>query len=225
MRPRASSCPESRATTELALGLSLGLGAGLAPGPLLALVVRSTLRGGFSAGARTATAPLISDAPIVVACVLVLRELPEQALAALSLAGALFVAWLAWDALHADSSSGGSTDLRRAVLVNALSPHPWLFWLAVGGPLLVEAGHRSAVLAVAFAAGFYITLVGAKVAVAGLLDAARRRGGARLLPRALAEPLAASRAVRRFAPAAIVSAVLLAAAAIVLAADAVTRLR
>jgi threonine/homoserine/homoserine lactone efflux protein len=27
--------------------------------------------------------------------------------------------------------------------VNALSPHPWLFWITAGGPLLVDAGDRS----------------------------------------------------------------------------------
>jgi hypothetical protein len=71
----------------LTLGLALGLGAGLSPGPLLVLVVGATLRSGFAAGARIATAPLLSDAPIVVLCVLVLRGLPEDALAALSAAG------------------------------------------------------------------------------------------------------------------------------------------
>ncbi|CAA9508743.1 MAG: hypothetical protein AVDCRST_MAG85-2212, partial [uncultured Solirubrobacteraceae bacterium] len=78
----------------LLLGLSLGLGAGLAPGPLLALVVGATLERGFAAGARIAAAPLVSDAPIVALCVLVLGGLPDEALAALSLAGAVFVLWL-----------------------------------------------------------------------------------------------------------------------------------
>jgi threonine/homoserine/homoserine lactone efflux protein len=35
------------------LGLSLGLGAGLAPGPLLALVIRSTLQDGAAAPPST----------------------------------------------------------------------------------------------------------------------------------------------------------------------------
>jgi threonine/homoserine/homoserine lactone efflux protein len=192
---------------ELALGLSLGIGAGLSPGPLLALLVRATLERGFAAGARVALTPLITDAPLVVVCVLVLRELPESALAALSLAGAAFVGWMAWDTLRADATAAGEAggDLRRGVLVNLLSPHPWLFWLAVGGPLLVDAGHRSAGLAVAFAGGFYAALVGAKVALAGLVAAGRRR-------------IAGSSAIRS------VSAVLLAVAAVALLVDGVRRL-
>lgn len=167
----------------LLLGLSLGLGAGLAPGPLLALVVAATLERGFAAGARIAAAPLLSDAPIVLLCVLVLRELPQGVLDGLSLAGGLFVGWLAWEAWRgAATSSGTASDLRRAVLVNALSPHPWLFWLTVGGPLVVDAGDRSPWLAMAFLAGFYGTLVGAKVALAravAALPRSRRREGGR----------------------------------------------
>jgi threonine/homoserine/homoserine lactone efflux protein len=203
------------------LGLSLGLGAGLAPGPLLALVVRATLRHGFAAGARLAAAPLISDAPIVVVCVLVLRELSGEVLAALSAAGAVFVAWLAWEALHGRSDEAAPGDLRRAVVVNALSPHPWLFWATVGGPLVVEAAAGGAA---AFIVGFYATLVGTKVAIAALVEAGRRRGSGRVLPRAVAERVGASGTIERFGAANVVSAVLLGAAAVALLADAISRL-
>lgn len=163
----------------LLLGLSLGLGAGLAPGPLLALVVGATLERGFAAGARIAAAPLVSDAPIVALCVLVLGGLPDEALAALSLAGAVFVLWLAVDALRPSGDAAPSSDLRRAVVLNALSPHPWLFWLTVGGPLLVEDRPGPGI---AFGVGFYVMLVGAKVAIAAAVAAGRRRGATRLLP-------------------------------------------
>ena len=193
----------------LLLGLTLGLGAGFAPGPLLVLVVDAALRRGFAAGARVAAAPLLSDAPIIALCVLVLRELPEDVLAGLSLAGALVVARLASDVLRDDGAepSSGARDLRRAVLVNALSPHPWLFWITVGGPLLVDAGDRSAALAVAFLAGVYATLVGAKVVLAAVTA---RIGRAPAVQR--------SGAVRWG------SAGLLAAAAVLLLVDAVARL-
>ena len=191
--------------TELLLGLSLGLGAGLAPGPLTVLILDVTLRAGFAGGARVALAPLVTDVPIVVLCVLVLRELPEEALGALSLAGAVFVLRLAWESLHPpEAGAPRSGDLKRAALVNALSPHPWLFWITVGGPILVAAGGRGTGLAAAFVLGFYATLVGAKVAIAGLVAAGRRFTTTRAVPR--------------------VSAALLALAAIALAADGVHRL-
>ena len=157
----------------LALGLSLGLGAGLAPGPLFVLVVRATLEQGLAAGLRTACAPLLSDAPIIALSVLVLTGLPEEALAALSLAGAAFCARLAWESLHPDGAP--PAELRRAVVVNALSPHPWVFWATVGGPLAVDAAERSTATAIAFGAAFYATLIGAKAALALVVHAGRRR--------------------------------------------------
>jgi threonine/homoserine/homoserine lactone efflux protein len=190
----------------VALGLALGLGAGLAPGPLSAVVVAATLDRGFAAGARVAAAPLLTDLPIVALCVLVLQGLPDEALAGLSLAGAVFVASLAYRALRPSdaSATGARTDLRRGALVNALSPHPWLFWITVGGPLLADAADASILTAVGFVAAFYLVLVGAKVAIAGLVAAGRRDSW------------------RRAAP--VVSAVLLALAAIALLIDGISRL-
>ena len=130
---------------------------------------------------------------------------------------------MAWAALHAESRPDDrARDLRRAVLVNVLSPHPWIFWATVGGPLLVEAG--SAAAAAAFVAGFYVTLVGAKVAVAAIVEAGRRRGTGGLLPRALAARVGAAGAIERFGATAIVSAALLGAAAVALLADGISRL-
>jgi threonine/homoserine/homoserine lactone efflux protein len=158
----------------VALGLALGLGAGLAPGPLTAVMVAATLDRGFAAGARVAVAPLLTDVPIVALCMLVLQGLPDRALAGLSIAGAAFVAYLAVDALRAEESTPARSDLRRGALVNALSPHPWLFWITVGGPILADAADSSTAAAVGFVTAFYALLVGAKLAVAGLVAAGRR---------------------------------------------------
>ncbi len=159
------------------LGLSLGLGAGLAPGPLLALVVSATLERGFAAGARVAIAPLLVDTPIVVICLLVLDALPESALGWIAIAGGLYVAWLGVEAVARHSGAAAETaatgELRRGALVNVLSPHPWLFWLSVGGPIVVHAG--SALRAAGFVVAFYALLVGTKVALAALVARGRRR--------------------------------------------------
>jgi threonine/homoserine/homoserine lactone efflux protein len=158
------------------LGLSLGLGAGLSPGPLLALVVRASLQRGFGAGVQVAVAPLIVDAPIVVASLLVLHTLPEQALGGLAVAGGLLVAYLGVEALrggHEDEpETAAMGDLRRGALVNLASPHPWLFWIAVGGPIVV--GADGAAPAAGFIAAFYLVLVGSKVALAAVVAGGRR---------------------------------------------------
>ena len=54
-------------------------------------------------------------------------------------------------------------------LVNALSPHPYLFWLFVGAPIMTKAMNLNAVAPLAFIAGFYTLLVGSKVLLAVLV--------------------------------------------------------
>ena len=45
-------------------GIALGLFEGVRPGPLLTMVIRETLTGGWSAGARAASAPIFTDGPL-----------------------------------------------------------------------------------------------------------------------------------------------------------------
>ena len=161
----------------LLLGVSLGFGAGLAPGPLLALVIRSTLQSGFGGGVRVALSPLVTDLPIIVLAVVLASSLPETALGALGLVGGAFVIWMGVEALRAhpepDEVAGGPRrDLLRGALTNVLSPHPWMFWITVGAPVLADRGTGGSAL---FLAAFYLLLIGSKVAVAGLVDAGRSR--------------------------------------------------
>ena len=164
--------------SELLAGLALGMAAGIAPGPLQALVLTSALEGGFAAGRRVAIAPLLSDVPVVIISLLALSAIPDAAVTGLGLVGGIVVlvmaaAWLRSPEAPADVVRPASRDYRRGVLVNLLSPHPWIFWAVVGGPLLVGAWQRSPGTAVAFLGGFYTLLVGSKVALAWVVA----RGG------------------------------------------------
>ncbi len=182
----------------LLLGLTLGLSAGFSPGPLMMLVITTTLRGGFWQGLRVAMAPFLSDVPIILLTLLVLDRLPSWALGAVGVVGGLYVIYLGWEtirsarkvdlaqmartaaATEAVATVGrpvdtGRRSLLRGATVNALSPHPWLFWATVGGPALIAAYNQSPVQALAFLAGFYITLIGSKVAVAALIHSQSHR--------------------------------------------------
>ncbi|HEY6761123.1 MAG TPA: LysE family transporter [Baekduia sp.] len=198
----------------LLLGLSLGLGAGVAPGPLLAVVVRASLEGGFAAGARVAMGPLLTDVPIILVAVVLASALPSPALGALGIAGGAFLVWLGAEALReepapVEAATGGAAvaagSLRRGALVNLLNPHPWVFWIAVGVPIL---GDGSVAEGVAFLVPFYLMLVGSKLVVAAALGAGRSR-----LLRG-----------RGYRVALRVSGVLLTAAGVAVAAEGVTRL-
>ena len=177
----------------------LGLAAGLAPGPLLALVMAESLRGGAGSGVRVAVAPLLTDAPIVALSWGLGGSLnPESPwLAVLSLGGALMVGHLAVGQLRASLPAPGaaavSRSLRRGMAVNLLSPHPWLFWITIGGPLLAAASSESVLPALVFLFAFYLLLVGTKVGLA-VLTAHWGRGlterGYRLVCRLLGVALA-----------------------------------
>lgn len=163
------------------LGLSLGLGAGLAPGPLLALVITTALSRGFRAALMVSLVPLVSDAVVVAASLLVVHSLPTRATGVLGVVGGLFVIWLGVEALRerpAEVEGAPSADpvlFRKGVLVNLLSPHPWLFWIAVGSPILLAAWASSPPAAVGFLVCFYAVLVGTKVVVSAVVAGGRTR--------------------------------------------------
>lgn len=157
-------------------GASLGFASGISPGPLTTLVVTRTLERGFGAGLRVAIAPLLTDALIIMISVLLFRVLPPLLETGLTFFGALFLLYLGIETLRGARGATlaaltavpqrGSEDLWRGVLVNTLSPHPWLFWISVGGPTLTSIWALGPLQALAFLAGFYIMLVGSKVALA-----------------------------------------------------------
>ena len=171
----------------LLLGLSFGLAAGFSPGPLLALMITSTLKFGWRAGVLAACAPLITDALVVAVALGTLNRLSSTLLAGLGVFGGLFVAWTGLSTIRQARTAGadpqpssvppGSTlsVIRQSAVVNLVSPHPWLFWITAFGPLVIDTGRRGTGGAIALVLGFYLTLVGAHLAVVVLVAGTRRR--------------------------------------------------
>lgn len=169
----------------LLLGLALGIGAGVSPGPLFVLVITSALRSGWRAGALAAFAPVISDVLVIAGVLLVLDRLPEQALPVLAVAGGLFLLWTAFTTICEARSAtleisaeerrrAGRQALWQAGLLNLFSPHPWLFWATVLGPLTLKAWGDAPVGAVLLVAAFYVGIVGSKSALAVAVAQGRR---------------------------------------------------
>ena len=162
--------------TLLSAAAVYGLSAGFLPGPLLALVVSQAMRYGTREGAKAAMAPLVTDLPIILVSVLVMRSLSESrtALGFISMAGGLFVIYLACECfrttrLEIGDSRIGPQSLGRGAAVNALNPHPYLFWLTVGGPSVVREWAVNPLGAVAFVAVFTGCIVGSKVLIASIV--------------------------------------------------------
>lgn len=170
----------------LLLGLSLGLPAGISPGPLLTLVIATSLRDGLRQGLLVAAAPFLSDLPIILLSIFVLNQLPAWTLPAIGIAGAAYLAYLGWETIrtarhahlageaHTMPARGDRRSLQRGTLTNLLSPHPYLFWAVVGAPALLAALSRGPLAAIAFLVGFYGGLVGSKAAIAVLVHSQAR---------------------------------------------------
>jgi threonine/homoserine/homoserine lactone efflux protein len=165
----------------LVSGLSLGLAAGLSPGPMLGLVISQTLRHGMREGVRVAFAPLLSDLPIVLLCLFALMKVSGlgAALSWIAIIGGLFVGYLGYESLSASRLELGSDrtaprSIAKAVAVNMLNPHVYVFWATVGAPMLLKGMKRADGSAVAFVAGFYACLVGSKVLIAILAGRSRK---------------------------------------------------
>lgn len=164
----------------LATGIVLGLSAGFAPGPLLALVVTETLQHDLKAGVKVALAPIITDLPIIVFSLLVLARLSDfqYFLGIISITGACFILYLGImnmkiRGVRIDTGSTPKKSLQKGILVNALSPHPYLFWLTVGGPTTIKAWDLSLIAASCFVLSFYLLLVGSKIILALLVSRSR----------------------------------------------------
>lgn len=159
--------------TFLTTGVVLGLSAGLAPGPLLALVVSETLQHDMKAGVKVALAPIITDLPIIIFSLLVLARLSRfhNILGILSITGACFICYLGMKNVliknvQLTTETTPRRSLQKGILANFLSPHPYLFWLTVGGPTTIKAMDLNLFAAAGFILSFYLLLVGSKIFLA-----------------------------------------------------------
>ena len=158
-------------------GVLFGSVAGLSPGPLLTLVISETLKHNRKQGIIVASAPLVTDIPIVFLSVFILAKLSDfrHVLGAVSLSGALFLGYLAYESITVKGAALNFAQvkprsLRQGIITNFLSPHPYLFWMTVGAPTALKGYGISLLAPLMFIAGFYLFLIGSKITVALFVD-------------------------------------------------------
>ena len=153
-------------------GMVLGLSAGLSPGPMLTLVISQTLRHGIREGVKVALAPLLTDTPIVLACLLFLSVFSDMrpALGVISMFGGFYLFYLGLNSIRFKTvdfqEDVDPKSLKKGLMVNFLNPSPYMFWVSIGGPLVIKTSSTSLVAAAAFVIPFYVLLVGSKIVVA-----------------------------------------------------------
>lgn len=95
--------------------------------------------------------PRITDAVNTGLTFSVLFQLPSFIFPLLGIVGGWYVVFLAWETLraarsvslptsrqaeNAENTQNAWSSLYKGLMVNMLNPHPYLFWLTVGGPLI-----------------------------------------------------------------------------------------
>ena len=157
----------------LAIGTILGFSAGFAPGPLLALVISETLQHDIKSGVKVATAPIITDLPIIIFTLFILSKLTHfhNILGIISLIGGFFILFLGWEGIRTKGIDLNivekkSKPLTKGIIANALNPHPYLFWFSVGAPIMTKAMRQDIIAPLAFISSFYLSLVGSKMLLA-----------------------------------------------------------
>jgi threonine/homoserine/homoserine lactone efflux protein len=145
----------------LSAGALLGLASGFAPGPLQVLVLSETLRHDIRAGIKVSVAPLITDVPIIILSLLVLNRLAhfKSILGGISISGGLFILYLGYDSLKTKGL--------------ALNPHPYIFYMTVGAPIIFKATNQNFLSALLFIGSFLFFLVGSKVILAVVVERSR----------------------------------------------------
>jgi threonine/homoserine/homoserine lactone efflux protein len=161
----------------LVLGAFLGLAAGISPGPLLAVTISETLQHGKWEGIKVAISPLITDLPIVVSVLFILSHLTSSnfVIGIIAFFGACYLIYSGMESLKIKQNSfelklEKKDALKRGIIVNFGNPHPYIFWLSIGGPIIFKSLNTHIWATVLFIIGFYSFLVGSKVIVALIVE-------------------------------------------------------
>jgi threonine/homoserine/homoserine lactone efflux protein len=157
----------------LIAGIILGLYSGFSPGPLLVLVISQTLTHGYREGVKVALVPVITDLPIILISIVLLSVVSGYnfIIGSISILGGLYVLYLAYGSINTKGLTSNfdieePKSLKKGIIVNLLNPSPYLFWITVGGPILITAYSRDIASPLLFITGFYTFLVGSKIVLA-----------------------------------------------------------
>jgi len=163
-------------------GIGYGFAAAAQPGPFQTYILSQTLSTGWKRTLPAALAPLVSDGPIIVLCLLVLSQVPIWLQRFLYIAGGLFIfypaygkyrSWKNFDS-NIPSEPGIQQSVLKAALVNALSPGPYIYWSLVTGPILLNGWRETPINGIGFLAGFYVAIALSLMAIILIFGTAQR---------------------------------------------------
>lgn len=165
----------------LLTGAGIGLAAGVSPGPLSAFLISQTIKYGTKESWKIVVVPVLTDIPIIFVSLLILSRLANVnfLLGIVSMLGALFVGYLAYDSLtikkvKISTTNTSKNTLTKALSINFLSPYPYIFFTTVGTPILIKAYKISAVSPILFLVGFFGMLLGTLTILMFITETSRK---------------------------------------------------
>lgn len=156
------------------------MSAGLVPGPLFTFLISQTLKYNAKEGLKVALSPLVTDLPVILIALFALHRLSEfeTVLSVICFLGGSFLLYLSYETFRVNPFNVTLEDVKprsllRGAMVNALNPHPYLFWFSVGAPLVIKAQRESPLGGAAFIVSFYMLLIGSKIGLALVVGKSR----------------------------------------------------
>ena len=163
-------------------GLTLGFAAGAQPGPFQTYLITQTLANGWRKTLIAAFAPLVSDGPIIILALFVLKQMPEALQRGLYIAGGIFILFLAWSSYQQwknfDANATIETKTQsiwKAAMMNFLSPGPYIFWSLVTGPILLQGLSETPKNGIGFLFAFYGAMITLNLALIVILGQASQK--------------------------------------------------
>ena len=169
----------------LIFGITYAFAAAVQPGPLQTYIISQTLKKGWKSTLPAAFAPVISDIPILIIVLFLLRTMPDSFVYILRIGGGIFLlylgyrafkSWKEFDPDQAVSNESGPQAFLNAVFVNLLNPAPYIGWSLIMGPRFLEGWKQAPINAIALITGFYLTLILTLAGIIILFGVARKMG-------------------------------------------------
>jgi len=172
-------------TEYLVIGVGFSFAAAVQPGPLQAFLLSATAAHGWKRTLPAACSPLLSDGPIAVVVLLLLRQVPAGfarvvqtggGVLLLYLAALAFLEWRRQERGGRGEPASAPRTLLQAAGINVLNPNPYLGWSLVLGPLFLKGWREAPVNAIALLVAFYGTMVASLAAIIIVFGTVRSLG-------------------------------------------------
>lgn len=162
----------------LGIGLFLGITAGLSPGPLMALMISETVKGGRIRGIKVSLAPLFTDIPLILVIIFILKHIKNIhfLLGIISLIGSLLLFYFGYKDLKTDKiklQTGNikSSSFGKGILTNLFNPHPYVFWFFIGVPFMIKG---TTIERASFVLSFLFGIVGTKICLTLIVEKGKK---------------------------------------------------